>query len=71
MRVIVRNLASNATHVADVESTSASVIFGATYQKPPVDTRAICGVKISDGVVMRDDTKIRCRTCRVLEERGL
>lgn len=73
MRVIVRNLKSNMTHLADVESTSGAVVFGVPYRQPPADTRALCGVHIRDGVVMQTGTKVRCSACRYLShtERGL
>ena len=69
MRQVVRNLAAHETHVADVPWTSAAVQFGAPYRKPPPSTRALCGVHIRDGVVMREGTKVRCHACRYLSEK--
>jgi hypothetical protein len=71
MREIVRSFKSERTHLADVESTQAAVAFGATYRRPPVGTKAICGVRIVDGVVMQAGATVKCPTCRVLAERGL
>lgn len=68
MREVVRNFGANVTHLADVESTAASIAFGATYRKPPEDTVTLCKVRIRDGVVMREGTKVKCRTCRLLAE---
>lgn len=62
-REVVRNLRSEQTHLADIDRSSGAVIFGKPYRKPPVDTQALCGVKISDGVVMREGTKTKCRAC--------
>jgi len=70
MREIVRSFKSEQTHLADVESTHAAVAFGATYRRPPVGTRALCGVHIRDGVVMQEGTKVKCRTCSALERNG-
>lgn len=68
MREIVRSFKSDRTHLADVESTTAAVAFGATYRRPPVGTKAICGVRIVDGVVMQTGSKVRCPTCKILGE---
>lgn len=70
MREIVRSFKSDNTHLADIESTTAAVAFGATYRRPPLGTKAICGVRIRDGVVMQTGTKVKCKTCRVLDEKG-
>jgi hypothetical protein len=71
MREIVRSFKSDRTHLADIESTHAAIAFGATYRRPPVGTRAICGVHIKDGVVMQTGSKVKCPTCKALAERGL
>lgn len=65
---IVRNLYSNETHLADVGATTAATQFGAVYRQPPTDTRAFCGVHISNGVVMRAGSKVRCSACHYLGE---
>lgn len=64
MREIVRNLGSNMTHLADVKSTTAAVLFGSVYRKPPAGTQALCGVRIRNGVVMQSGTTVKCPACR-------
>lgn len=69
-REIVRNFKSERTHVADVESEREAVAFGRTYRKPDKSTRALCGVAIADGVIMKSSI-VKCPTCRFAEDRGL
>jgi hypothetical protein len=68
MKEVVRNMKSNATHLAEFDRTIAAVMFGAAYRMPPTDTVAYCGVRIKDGVVMRPGTKVKCNACRHLEQ---
>lgn len=65
---VVRNLGSERTHVAgiDREKTTQAVWLGSTYTQPYPDTRALCGVRITDGVVMLPGTKVKCPACRYL-----
>ena len=63
MRVVVRNFGSSKTHLADVTSTSGGLAFGKPYRKPPSSTRALCGVRIIDGVVMQEGTRLKCSAC--------
>ena len=68
MREVVRNLKSDHTHIADVTYTRTAFVFGKQYRQPdPSTTRALCGVRIIDGVVMREGTKVRCRACRFVD----
>lgn len=69
-REVVRNIGSNKTHVADVESSTMGSLIGKPYRRPDRATRALCGVSISDGVVMREGTKVRCSPCRYLDREG-
>ena len=59
------------THLADVDSTTAAVVFSSIYRKPPDDTVSLCGTHITNGVVMQEGTKVRCRFCRRRDEKGL
>lgn len=63
-REVVRNLRSEMTHLADIDRSSGAIIFGKPYRKPPTDTKALCGVTISDGVVMREGSTLKCRACK-------
>ena len=63
-RVIVRNMGSNKTHLADVERTIPARLFGAAYHMPDPETRALCGVRINDGVVMQVGTRLLCGPCK-------
>jgi hypothetical protein len=65
MRVVVRDFGSTRTHLADVESTTATLISGQTYLQPPDDTRALCGDHIYHGFVMSVPLeRVKCQECR-------
>lgn len=71
MREIVRNFKAERTHLADVEQSVITMAFGATYRTPDPSTVALCGVKITDGVIMQTGTSVRCPTCRFADKKGL
>lgn len=70
-RQVVRNYRHEMTHIAEVTAVTAAVAFGHHYSKPAVDTRALCGVHIRDGIVMREGTKVKCSSCRYLAAQPL
>jgi hypothetical protein len=61
--VVVRNFGSERTHLMRPTSISHAVVFGKDYRRPD-DGPALCGVRITDGVVMRDGSNLKCPTCR-------
>lgn len=72
-RSVVRNLAANETHIANVTETHRAVSFGVAYDMPTPTTRALCGVHITDGVVMQPSTRVLCTACfdeACLDENG-
>lgn len=69
-RQTVRKLGFKTTHLVDVGVPVRAVDLGATYWSPGV-IPAICGVSIYHGVIMREGTPVDCRTCKVLNAKGL
>ena len=66
-RQVVRSMAHNKTHIADVPSVARAVMFGSTYWMPSPETQTYCEVPIKDGVVMQPGTKVWCSACRVID----
>lgn len=66
-REVVRRFKSDTTHVADVDVDRITIgHFIQDYRRPADGTVALCGVKIKDGVIMREGSSVRCRACRHL-----
>jgi hypothetical protein len=68
-REIVRRMASDRTHVADVEETVERMeFFGRPYRAPAQDVRALCGVlcRTTETVIMREGSTVKCPACRYL-----
>ena len=68
-REVVRNFGCEKTHLADVESETVAVAFARAYRHPDPSTKALCGVKINEGVIMLEGSVSRCKTCNMLAER--
>lgn len=70
MRKTVRNFKSNATHLADLNEKQIvpAHAFGASYTAPVASAKTLCGVVLSDGVVMHSTVGVTCKTCRMLAE---
>lgn len=63
--VVVRRIASNMTHVADIGKVRRATMLGVSYWAPAlVSRRAVCGVEIpTTAVIMSTGTTVRCRAC--------
>lgn len=59
------------THLADVERETVSSWMGSAYRRPEDGTRTLCGVKITNGVIMREGSVSRCETCNMLAKREI
>lgn len=62
---VVRRIASNMTHVAEVRSVRRGVMLGVGYWAPALTSlRAACGVEIpTTAAIMQTGTTVRCRAC--------
>lgn len=69
-RVVVRNFRHNRTHYAD-DINVVRAVFIKPYDAPVPTTKALCNVKIDDGVVMEPGTEVSCPTCKALVDHGL
>lgn len=65
---VVRNFKSSQTHLAKRGVSTRARAFGGDYMRPDPKTKALCGVNIKDGVVMREGTRVVCSACRHIEE---
>jgi hypothetical protein len=65
-RYVTREFGFEVTHLIDTDRTDAAVKFGAPYRR--VDGEAVCGKTLTDGVVMPDGYKVKCRVCRKINE---
>lgn len=70
-REVVRRLAADKTHLADVEGETRSSFAGREYRRPFDGTKTLCGVKITNGVIMREGVPSRCVTCNMLAKREI
>lgn len=63
--VVVRRFGSGVHHIAKVDHRIPAVQFGARYDAPPAETRALCGVHLKHAVVM-PESAATCRPCKFL-----